>query len=98
MNIGGPSPILHPVGPQNILRPDSTNGSESAQHVASPVPAAETSPAPAGVNAELWSVLTRQEKEFFMQQSDLGSLTYAPTRSSPQSVDAPRGQRIDVSV
>lgn len=96
MTVGGPSPILHPVGPQSVLRSDRPSDGELAQHAASPVPVADSSPAPAGANAELWSVLTQQEKEFFMQQSDLGSLTYAPTRSSPQSVDAPRGQRIDL--
>lgn len=97
MTVGGPSPTLHPVGPQNILRSDQTNGAESARYVAQSAPATDPSPAPAGVNAELWSVLTRQEKDFFMQQSELGALTYAPARSSHQSVDAPRGQRIDVS-
>lgn len=96
MNIGGPSPILHPVGQQNVERPERPSVGESTQRAASPVPVADSLPAPVGANAELWSVLTQQEKEFFMQQSDLGSLTYAPTRSSPQSVDAPKGQRIDV--
>ena len=96
MIVGGTSPILFPTAPQGILRPAPTNGGETAQRVDSAGSAAEASAAPDGVNAELWSVLTQQEKQFFLQQSELGSLTYAPTRSSPQSAGAPRGQRIDV--
>jgi hypothetical protein len=49
---------------------------------------------PNGVNAELWSVLTAEERSFFSQLTSLGSLTYGP-RPSP-GVSAPVGQRIDV--
>ena len=98
MIVGGPSPISQPIGQQFVQRTDQAFDSDRARQVAAQEQAVEQSPAPAGVNAELWSVLTQQEKAFFVQQRDLGSLTYSPTRSSPQAMDAPRGQRIDVTV
>ena len=93
MTVNGPTPVQLHITEPSLARstaPDAT-----------PPPALPHAPkvaagAPDGVNPELWSVLTIEERTFFVQNLDLGSLTYGPTRAAPTRVDAPRGQRIDV--
>jgi len=51
---------------------------------------------PSAVKGSLWEILTPEEREFFEQQASLGPVTYRPGRTSPQSVPAPTGRRIDV--
>ncbi len=93
MTIHGPTPIVQPLNQPAVERaapptrkPNNTDV-RAAQQPASP---------PAGVNAELWSVLTSEEREFFLQDQELGAITYGPKRTAPVRSDAPRGQRIDV--
>jgi len=58
----------------------------------------EPSP-PAGVDPELWSVLTTEERRFFALTGARGSVTYEPGMGSArESGSAPRGSRIDVRV
>ncbi len=59
-------------------------------------PAAD-SPAPSAVGeGALWDMLTAEEREFFNEQAQLGSVTYRPGRQSAPIPAAPVGQRLDV--
>jgi hypothetical protein len=53
--------------------------------------------APAGIDPELWSVLTAEERQFFGKMSALGPLTYGP-RSANVPPGMVRGGRIDRTV
>lgn len=88
MNVHSIGPIIPPRTPA-IHQPAATPVRSPEQHH----PAADVA-RPEGVNAELWSVLTADERSFFSQLSSLGSLTYG-RRPSP-GLSAPVGQRIDV--
>ncbi len=48
------------------------------------------------VEKSLWGVLTEEERQFFAQQADLGPLTYGPRGAMTETVDVPKGQRLDV--
>lgn len=71
-----------------------------------PATADAPKPAPKGAPAEaaapevretsLWDVLTDDEREFFTQQAQLGTVTYRPKRPAAPAAGAPIGQRIDV--
>jgi hypothetical protein len=59
-----------------------------------------SSKAPDGVDQELWSVLSKEERSFFVKAGAMGPLTYGRfTQQAPQqSVSAPimRGGRLDI--
>jgi hypothetical protein len=55
-----------------------------------------TAPAPATKPSPLWSVLTDEERAFFLSTAALGSLGYGPTGAVTREADAPIGQRLDV--
>jgi len=60
---------------------------------------AATSTPPASDSAfekSLWGVLTQEERQFFAQQAELGPLTYGPKGAMTETVDVPKGQRLDV--
>jgi hypothetical protein len=44
----------------------------------------------------LWSVLTDQERAFFLSTAALGSLGYGPSGAVTRDAEAPLGQRLDV--
>lgn len=56
--------------------------------------------APEGVDQELWSVLSKEERSFFVKAGAMGPLTYGrfTTQQAPQSVATPmmRGGRLDI--
>jgi hypothetical protein len=56
--------------------------------------------APEGVDQELWSVLSKEERSFFVKAGAMGPLTYGrfTTQQTPQSVATPmmRGGRLDI--
>lgn len=56
--------------------------------------------APEGVDQELWSVLSKDERSFFVKAGAMGPLTYGRFSSTqaPQSVATPmmRGGRLDI--
>ena|SRR6185312_8277232 len=56
--------------------------------------------APEGVDQELWSVLSKDERSFFVKAGAMGPLTYGRFSASqaPQSVATPmmRGGRLDI--
>ena len=52
---------------------------------------------PQGVDAALWSVLTTEERAFFLKARDLGPITYRPGVSGREAAPQ-RGGRIDVRV
>lgn len=93
MKINGPTPIIQALGQPAVAR--AAPPTRKPQHTNVRV-AGQVAPPPAGVNAELWSVLTSEEREFFLQDQELGALTYGRKQMAPMRSDAPRGQRIDV--
>lgn len=71
----------------------------TAQPARGAVPTAATAPSapvPAGKPSPLWSVLTDEERAFFLSTAALGSLGYGPTGAVTREADAPIGQRLDV--
>ncbi|MDQ2889531.1 MAG: hypothetical protein M3R65_03110 [Gemmatimonadota bacterium] len=54
--------------------------------------------APAGVDQDLWSVLSKEERSFFMKAGTMGPLTYGRSSSSQSAAPAPilRGGRLDI--
>ncbi|MES2358148.1 MAG: hypothetical protein V4529_07360 [Gemmatimonadota bacterium] len=54
--------------------------------------------APSGVDQDLWSVLSKEERSFFMKAGTMGPLTYGRTSSSQGPAPAPilRGGRLDI--
>lgn len=52
---------------------------------------------PADVDPALWSVLTTEEREFFLKARDLGPITYRPGPSGRDAAPQ-RGGRVDVRV
>jgi len=54
--------------------------------------------APQGVDQELWSVLTKEERGFFVKAGAMGPLTYGRFTPSQASAPAPivRGGRLDI--
>ena len=94
MTINGPAPIFPQInhGIDRATPPPVTPATP-------PTHAPEAGPgAPDGVNPELWSVLTSDERAFLVQELDIGDLTYGRSRAHSTRPDAPRGQRIDVRV
>jgi len=54
--------------------------------------------APDGVDQELWSVLTKEERSFFVKSGAMGPLTYGRSAPTSQNVAPPimRGGRLDI--
>jgi len=54
--------------------------------------------APDGVDQDLWSVLSKEERTFFMKAGSMGPLTYGRMSSSQTPAPAPmlRGGRLDI--
>lgn len=107
-SINGPGitpPTLPSIQP---TRSTETEAQPSAQDVSLPYApsgsdadasrASDSDTPPAGVDPELWSVLTAEEREFFSVAHELGPVTYG--RATERSGDAaiPRGRRLDVRV
>ncbi len=51
---------------------------------------------PPGVDADLWSVLTAEEREFFSVAREMGPITYGRDLSAANETSLPRGRRLDV--
>lgn len=84
---------IRPLYPSPVTGTPPSGGSKPAG--ASRQPATPSS-SPKG-DASLWSILTTDERDFFMRVGNVGQLTYGPgaARATP-SADAPTGQRVDV--
>lgn len=92
MEINGSIPVFPNVSPPAAQRATPP----AAKPAVTPARAPTGTRAPDGVNPELWSVLTGDERAFMVQELDLGAPTYGRKTTNPSRVDAPRGQRIDV--
>ena len=104
MNISGSnSPLNAAYGIAPAARPVAARPvAPTAPTAAATAPTRTDAPEmPQGANPELWSVLTGEEKQFFSRQAAMGPLTYGPgartAAAAPQAMQAPRGQRLDVS-
>lgn len=97
--------ISGPLGPRSLAayglapsaRPPAAR--PAAAPAPAPAPGAADPAMPAGSDPQLWSVLTSEERSFFLRQQQLGAVTYGPgaRAGSQQVADAPRGLRIDVT-
>jgi len=87
---GGGSEGAAPAGPgiPEQLRPPHESGA-AAPRVELPPP---------GVDAELWSVLTSEEREFFSVSAEMGPVTYGREQAARHETSLPRGRRLDVRV
>lgn len=58
----------------------------------------QSADAPHGVDQDLWSVLTKDERSFFVKAGAMGPLTYGRFSASQGSTPAPmlRGGRLDI--
>lgn len=98
MSVSGPNanPFRLPGALQGTTyaRPVAPKSAPAAQTpAAAPSEAAPAAPGETG----LWDLLTSEEREFFQQVANLGSITYRPSRANASAVPAaPVGQRLDV--
>ncbi len=60
--------------------------------------AVQSNMAPAGVDQDLWSVLTKDERNFFVKMGGFGGLTYGQNASAVGVSNMPiaRGSRLDI--
>jgi hypothetical protein len=92
MKINGFAPVVMPAPPERAARPAAPAAPQAS------APARDTADIsmPAGSDPALWSVLTAEERAFFLRQAAMGPVTYGPSRASAPVADLPTGQRIDV--
>ena len=91
MIVRGPSPSVPPIAPAES--PAVRRAQRPAEAAPAAAPAAPLA-APPHADPELWSVLTSDERAYFVQQELLGSVTYGRGRAAPDA--PPVGQRLDV--
>jgi hypothetical protein len=114
MNVSGPTAAPNayrmlgglagaaPAQPARPSAPAAPAAPASAAQGAAQASAAQASAVPAGSDPALWSILTSQERDFFLRHASLGAVTYGPRgaaaagRSAAAMADAPVGQRIDI--
>lgn len=88
-----PAPAPAPSRPVRPLPAPATAGPAMAGRALGAEP-------PAGVDPQLWSVLTTEERTHFAKLSSLGPLTYGRGLSALRVADAPppaaRGARLDI--
>ncbi|MFN8588921.1 MAG: hypothetical protein U1E86_28220 [Burkholderiaceae bacterium] len=97
MSVSGPNanPFRLP-GAATYARPVAPKATPTAQ-ASSARPAAEPGATAAAQETSLWDLLTAEERDFFQQAAELGSITYRPSRASAAPLAAaPVGQRLDV--
>jgi hypothetical protein len=83
-----PTVPLYPTPPAATPARGAAPSAASASNSAAAAPASGPSP--------LWSVLTDQERAFFLSTAALGSLGYGPSGAVTRDAEAPLGQRLDV--
>jgi hypothetical protein len=117
MNVSGPTgalnayrmlgglagaPAAQPARPAAPAVPTAPAAPAAPAQGAAQAAAAQASAVPAGSDPALWSILTSQERDFFLRHASLGAVTYGPTgagaagRSAAAMADTPVGQRIDI--
>jgi hypothetical protein len=87
-NIGNNAIVADPKSLANAIKNDAA--ARTAQ--------LNSPDAPAGVDQDLWSVLSKDERSFFMKAGTMGPLTYGRSSSSQSPAPAPilRGGRLDI--
>lgn len=96
----------HPTTSQTLPQSSSTVTASDQKSVANAIKndaaarnAQLSSPhAPDGVDQDLWSVLSKEERSFFMKAGSMGPLTYGRMSSSQTPAPTPmlRGGRLDI--
>lgn len=108
--ISGPKPGANPAidtpaaerAPERAALGSPTSARRTVPIGTQPPPRALSAEAPAGVDPELWSVLTTEERTHFAKLAAMGPLTYGRGLSAFGVQDAPppavRGARLDIRV
>jgi len=107
--VGGSAPIGTPRTPAPASEPAANepaaaaaspkNLADAIKHDADARAAQVNSPtAPDGVDQDLWSVLTKDERSFFVKAGAMGPLTYGRFSATQTPTPAPivRGGRLDI--
>ncbi len=108
MSVRGIGPVIPDVfRGEPGRRPDDSDSTsparsgqtETARPVVPEVPAAvgELESVPEGVDAELWSLLTTEERAHFARFAAMGGVTYGPRAEGPSTPPA-RGHRLDLRI
>jgi len=86
-----PAPSQKSVASKSVADAIKSDASARAAQVQSP-------DAPQGVDQDLWSVLTKEERSFFVKSGAMGPLTYGRFSAAQGSTPAPmlRGGRLDI--
>jgi hypothetical protein len=85
--------------PNGVAAPDQRSIADAIkQDAAARTAQLSSANAPDGVDQDLWSVLSREERSFFMKAGTMGPLTYGRMSSSQSPAPAPilRGGRLDI--
>ncbi len=88
-----------PQSSTNVAATDQKSLANAIKNDAAARTAQLNSPnAPDGVDQDLWSVLSKEERSFFMKAGTMGPLTYGRMSSSQTPAPAPmlRGGRLDI--
>lgn len=89
----GPRPGAGEVGtPIPHARPPAADAARLEREA----PGGGASAAPRGVDPDLWSVLTAEEREFFAVRREMGPITYGREPRAAREAPLPRGRRLDV--
>lgn len=99
-------PVRPAQTPSTAPTTSEPNASTSQQSVADAIKndasaraaAVNSAQAPDGVDQDLWSVLTKEERSFFVKAGAMGPLTYGRFSSAQGPTQAPivRGGRLDI--
>lgn len=98
---GGNGPA-RAVTPQQTTDAPATTGRSIAEAIKQDASARaaqlNSAQAPAGVDQDLWSVLSKEERQFFMKAGAMGPLTYGRFSAAQTPAPAPmlRGGRLDI--
>jgi len=101
-NASSPRPTTSQTLPQSsnaVTASDQKSIANAIKNDAAARNAQLSSPnAPDGVDQDLWSVLSKEERSFFMKAGSMGPLTYGRMSSSQTPAPAPmlRGGRLDI--
>jgi hypothetical protein len=90
-------PETRPQDPAATARPEWGAGAAAGMDALQPDGPRAPDAAPEGVDGELWSLLTTEERAHFSRFAAMGGVTYGP-RSTPSSRPLVSGQRLDLRV
>lgn len=96
--VTGSSGLAQQPAPQPAPQPAQDVAAAVKQDAAGRAALVASAKAPDGVDQELWSILTKEERAFFVKAGAMGPLTYSRSPASQGAAAAPlmRGGRLDI--